>query len=153
MSLDLDPAPLAGTAVAAGALLPDVTLTEAGTGQDWRPSQLRQRAAQVLCFMHDECPACADFLERLADRREDLAWSDTQVRVVGSRPTEGPFPVLLDPHATARQRILGPAGQVPTLVVADRYTAVTEAHPAPDHDFPDPEDLLTSLRLLACDCE
>lgn len=153
MSWDLDPTPLAGTALAAGQMLPEVVFTDAGTGQQWRPSQLRQRSAQVLCFLHDDCRPCAALLGRLADRQEDLRWTDTEVRAVHARPTDGPFPVLLDPGGDACRRLLGPEGGAPTLVLTDRYTTVADAYPAPDHAFPEVDTVLRSLRLLACDCE
>lgn len=153
-----DATSLAETALRPGQLLPDVSLTDAGTGAPWRPSALRQRAAQLLCFVHDECSACEQAVADLADRKDDLRWMDTQARIVleqadADEPAERPLPVVLDPDGSARSRILGPASLVPALVVVDRFTAVVEIHPAPDHDFPDPDEIVTALRLLACDCE
>lgn len=151
MNFDTDT--LAGTALRAGQLLPDVAFTDARTSVDWRPSSLRQRAAQVLCFLHDGCAACTRIVDDLASRRDDLAWTDAQVRAVLRIPADLPFPVLLDPHGRARERILGAGGRVPTIVVADRFTAAVASYPAPAHDFPEPEEILTTLRLLACDCD
>ena len=153
-----DATSLADTALRPGQLLPDVSLTDARTGAPWRPSALRQRAAQLLCFVHDACPECEQAVADLADRQDDLRWMDTQARIVLEQPAvdepaERPFPVALDPDGRARSRILGPASLVPALVVVDRFTAVVEIHPAPDHDFPDPDEVVTALRLLACDCE
>ncbi|MEX0658107.1 MAG: hypothetical protein WD080_03145 [Egibacteraceae bacterium] len=153
MSLDLDPTPLAGTTLAAGQMLPDVVFTDARTGRRWRPSQLRQRAAQVLCFLHDDCRPCDGVLARLDEREADLRWSDAEVRAVRASPTDGPFPVLLDPEGRVCRRLLGPDGRRPTLIVTDRYTAVADAYPAPEHAFPEVDTVLRSLRLLACDCE
>lgn len=151
--MSLDATPLHHPTLTADQLLPNVAFTEAETGKEWRPAQLRQRAAQLLCFCHPDCADCSRVLAALAERAEDLRWADTRVHVVFTAPAESPFPVLLDAHGEARARVLGPDGVVPTLVVADRFTALAEVYPAPDHDFPDPDDVLTALRLLACDCE
>lgn len=147
-----DPAPLVGTALAADQLLPDVALTDAQSGEEWRPSQLRQRSALVLCFMHANCRPCTRLLSRLADWEEDIRWADTQVRVVLPVRADSPFPVLLDRQGHAQQQMLGPDGQIPTLLIANRYTAIVQAHPAAGHAFPDPERIIATLRVLACDC-
>lgn len=152
MSLDQDSVPLAGTALAVGELLPDVALTDAGTGEEWRPSQLRQRSALVLGFMHADCGPCHRLLSRLEDWEDDIRWADAQVRVVLPTPAASPFPVLLDRRGHARLRMLGPDGQIPTLLVANRYTAVAQAYPATGHAFPDAERIVAILRVLACDC-
>lgn len=151
--MSLEPTLLAGTALTEGELLPNVVLTEAESGREWRPGQLRQRSAQLLCFMHADCAACERALSDLAERHEDLSWVGAEVRTVLERPAPSPFPVVLDGDGTARSRILGPTGRIPTLVVADQFTAVADTYPAADHDFPDPDDIITTLRLLACDCE
>lgn len=144
---------LAGTVLTAGQILPDVALTDAATGSVWRPSSLRQRAAQVLCFLHDDCEPCAGMLERLAERADDLAWMDTQVLAVLQRAADLPFPVVLDTDGRARARMLGGRDAGPAIVVSDRFTAAVAAYPVTEHAFPEPDEILTTLRLLACDCE
>lgn len=151
--MSLDQPQLTGTALAAEQLLPNVALTDARTGDEWRPGQLRQRAAQLLCFVHPDCADCHRALSELAARQDDLRWVGVEVRTILPRPAESPFPVMLDPEGQARSRILGPDGALPTLVVADQFTAVVEAYPVADHAFPDPDEVITTLRLLACDCE
>lgn len=152
MSVNQDVAEIPGTALVAEQLLPDTTLTDARTGRSWKPSQLRQRAALVLCFLHAGCRPCEEFAAGLADREDAFRWADAQVRVVLPRPAASPLPVVLDADGQARARMLGPDAQIPTLVVADRYSAAADAYVAADHDFPDPEEIVKSVRLLACDC-
>jgi hypothetical protein len=152
MDLAQEPVQLSGTALASGQLLPDVAFIDAQTGKQWRAGQLRQRSALVLCFMHADCEPCQDLLARLADREEDIRWADAQVRVVLPVPAASPFPVLVDQHGKAQSRMLGHNGQIPTLVVANRYTAVVEAYPAAGHDFPDLEQIIATLRVAVCDC-
>lgn len=153
MAVDQETAPLPGTVLAPDELLPDVAFTDAQSGEEWRPSELRQRSALILCFLHADCEPCHRLLTALRDRQDDIDWADAQVRVVLPEPEDGPFPVLLDPEDRARGRILGPDAQIPTLLVADRYTAVMESHTAPDHDFPEPEEVISRIVLLACECE
>lgn len=152
MSTQQDTTALAGTALTVEQIIPDVAFTDAATGEEWRPSQLRQRSALVLCFLHPDCEPCHQLLADLAEQEEDLRWTDAQVRVVLPEPGPVPFPVLLDPRGDARSRILGENGQLPTLVLADRYTSVVASFPAPEHDFPSAEEILKTTRLLACDC-
>lgn len=144
--------PLDGTRLTREQLLPDVVLTEAQTGQEWRPSLLRQRAAVVLCFLHADCQPCQDFLSRLAELADDIRWADAQVRVVLDEPGPSPFPVLVDRAGAARKRLLGPDAPRPVLVVADRYTAVAEAYPAGAHDFPEPREVFAAVRHMALRC-
>lgn len=152
MSTQHDTTALAGTALTVEQMMPDVAFTDAETGEQWRPSQLRQRSALVLCFLHADCRPCHHLLAKLAEREDDLRWTDAQVRVVLPEPAPVPFPVLLDPQGDARSRILGEDGQLPTLVLADRYTSVVASFPAPEHDFPTAQEILKTTRLLACDC-
>ncbi|HVL98123.1 MAG TPA: hypothetical protein VM324_02380 [Egibacteraceae bacterium] len=150
---------LAGTALMPEQLLPEVALTDAGSGEPWRPSELRQRSAVVLCFLHARCDACARTVAQLAEREEAIRRADAQVRVVLPEAVDGPFPcadgayrVMVDEDGQARERMLGPDGRLPTVLVADRYTAVVESFPAPDHRFPDPDEVVDTLRYVACDC-
>lgn len=153
MALDTDTTMLPGTALTVEQLLPDVTFTDAATGDEWRPSQLRQRSALALCFLHRDCEPCRQFLADLAERKGTIDWADAQVRVVLPEPASLPFPVLLDPRGEARSRMLGDDGELPTVLVADRYTSVVQSFPAPDHDFPEIDGVVKTLFLLACDCE
>lgn len=154
MDLQTQPAPLHGTALEAEQLLPNVPLREAATGRDWRPSELRQRSALILAFLHAGCEACHRLVGGLAELTDEIRGADAQVRIVlpEDDPEAGPFPVVLDPDGRARDRMLGPDGQVPTLLVADRYTAVMQSFPAPEHRFPDPADVVSTLHYVACDC-
>lgn len=147
-----EPTALAGTALTVEQIIPNVAFTDAASGEQWRPSELRQRQALVLCFLHADCRPCQQLLEDLAEQEEDLRWTDAQVRVVLPEAASVPFPVLLDPEGDARSRILGEDGELPTIVLADRYTAVVASFPAPEHDFPSPQEILKTTRLLACDC-
>lgn len=153
MSIDHDTTSLLGTKLAPDQLLPDMAFTEADSGEEWRPSKLRQRSALVLCFMHADCAPCHAWASALAEHDDELQWSDAQVRVVLPTAADSPFPVLLDPDGEARARMLDADGQIPTVLVADRYSAVAESHPAADHDLPEPDEILRRLWLLACDCE
>lgn len=153
MVVDQETAPLPGTVLAPDQLLPDVAFIDVRTEQEWRPSQLRQRSALILCFLHPACGPCQHLVTVLQDHQDDIDWADAQVRVVLPVPEDGPFPVMVDPDGRARERILGRQAQIPTLLVADRYTAVMESHTAPDHDFPDPGEVISRLVLLACECE
>lgn len=154
---DIDhPTLLPGTALTADQVLPDVPLTDAATGAPWRPSQLRQRSALVLAFVHTGCGLCDDLVRGLAERAEDIRWADAQVRVVrdgpADEPADEPFPVLLDPGGEARARLLGADGALPTVLVADRYTAVAESYPLPGHDGADPREIVATLCHLAIEC-
>ena len=146
------PTLLPGTALTADQVLPSVTLTDAATGAVWRPAQLRQRSALVLAFVHADCGACDELLDGLAERAEDITWADAQVRVVRDAPSDGPFPVMHDPGGDARARLLGPDGDLPTVLVADRYTAVAESYPFPGHDGADAREIVATLRHLAIEC-
>lgn len=153
MALDTETTTLPGTALTVEQMMPDVTFTEAGSGEQWRPSRLRQRSALVLCFLHAGCGSCHRLLTEFAEREDDLRWADAQVRAVLPEAAPSPFPVLIDPDGQAKSRLLGDDGAVPTLLVADRYMSVMQSHPAPEHDFPDVGDVVAALGLLACACE
>lgn len=140
-----------GTALREDQVLPDVALEEVASGTAWRPSLLRQRSAFVVVFVHDACSDCERLLAALAERGDDLAWAETAVRVVAPEPTEAPFPVVLDPKGTARSRWLGADGVVPTLLLADRYAALSAAYPGPDHDV-DVDDVVATVCHLAIQC-
>lgn len=143
---------LPGTALDEGQLLPDVTLQEADSGRPWRPGQLRQHAALVLAFVHADCEPCTRFLETLAERDGDLRWAETQARAVAPEPAEAPLPLLVDADGRARERMLGADGEVPTVLVADRYSAAAASYPAAGHAFPDPDEVVATVRHLAILC-
>lgn len=143
---------LPGTTLMEGERLPDVALAEAHGGAPWRPSQLRQRSALVLCFVHPQCPACERFMTGIAEPGDGLSEFDAQVRAVMTEAAPSALPVVLDRDGRARRRMLGAGGELPCVIVADRYSTAVEAYPAAGHDFPAATEVFATLHHLAILC-
>jgi hypothetical protein len=55
-------------------------------------------------------------------------------------------------NARARQRFLGPAGEIPLVLIVDRYGAAWSSFPSRGHAFPPPKEVVDTLRHLAFQC-
>jgi hypothetical protein len=53
-----------------------------------------------------------------------------------SEPRVLGLPVWIDGRARARQRFLGPAAELPMILIVDRYGAAWRSFPSHDHAFP-----------------
>ena len=130
---------LPGTKLEAGNVVPGTELTDAVTGSPVTPWAHRQRAAQVLIFVHPSCRACASFLSRLEEEAGD------DIRTTGGRLAA----VAAD--AGGADRFVDPE-DAPVVIVLDRYAAAWSSYPAHGHDFPAPSEVAATLWHLATMC-
>lgn len=130
---------LSGTVLERGQVLPGTSIRDADAGGDLRILDLRGRRALVLCFLHEDCPPCARFMESLGAAASDIAAAGARViRLVPGDPTV--------------RRHLGERGELPTVVITDRDAAAWEAYPASGHDFPPVTEVTETLWHLATMC-
>ncbi|HWB71099.1 MAG TPA: redoxin domain-containing protein [Egibacteraceae bacterium] len=143
---------LPGTVLEFDRVVPGVALRERSTGAQVSPTDFRQRRALVLCFLHADCEPCRDFAAGLADLADGIRSADAEVRAVLPEEQPAPLPVWVDADGRARRRLLGSDGQLPVVLILDRYAAAQQSHPAADHDFPDPGAILSTLRHQSMLC-
>ncbi len=143
---------LPGTTLEKERGVPGLPVVESPSGLQRKLTDFRQRNSVILCLLHSNCASCAGFLESLSGHEEELRLSDAEVRVLLDEPEDSPFPVWVDRDNRARERLLGPGGVVPTIIVLDRYASAWEAFPARDHAFPDAGDVAATVWHLAIQC-
>lgn len=131
-----------GTVLERGRVLPGVELPG-----PWSAWDARGKKAQVLAFLHAGCDACDAWAREVAEAR-----LDARVVAVVERGAPCELPAVVDERGEARLAFLGPDGEVPTVVVADRYAAAWAAYPAPWHELPSPRELASTLRHADITC-
>lgn len=144
---------LPGTALTRGDVLPGTALTDPASGDEIRVWDFRGRAALVLCFLHAACDACATFARELDAAQPEMALTDARAFAIFPQGSPSALPALVDPEGEATRRILGAEGELPTLVVTDRYAAAWESYPILGHDFPPIAEVVGDLWHLATMCE
>jgi hypothetical protein len=143
---------LAGTALEKDRVVPGTPMTEPSSGAEVSMWDFRQRFSVAFCFLHDRCEPCAGYARKLADLEGDLREIDARAIVVLSEPGALDLPVWIDVRARARQRLLGPSGELPMILIVDRYGAAMRSFPSRDHAFPLPGEVVATLRHLAFQC-
>ena len=143
---------LPGTALEKDRVVPGTPMTVASSGLEVSMWDFRQRFSVALCFLHHRCGACAGYSRSLADLEGELREVDARAIVVLSEPGVLDLPVWVDRRAQARQRFLGPAAEVPVILIVDRYGAALASFPSRDHAFPPPAEVVATLRHLAFQC-
>lgn len=132
---------------AARELLPAVELSSSsGSHRLWAH---RGRRNLVLALVHRDCPPCRRLLERLAGRRQEF--SDQQAEALAifdADPGQLPSPL---PARWDDSGCLAGFGR-PAVLVADRFGAIFLDAPAPDHNFPSPDELLKTLAFVESQC-
>jgi hypothetical protein len=106
----------------------------------------------VLAFLHDDCAACRAYAHELHTVKDDLEWAGAVARAVLSRDEELPIHVFVDPGRQATLKLLGRQGNLPVVVILDRYGAAVSAFAAAEHRFPDKEEVAATVRHLALQC-
>ncbi|HEX6262412.1 MAG TPA: hypothetical protein VF097_06150 [Actinomycetota bacterium] len=144
---------MAGTTLVRGDVLPGTPLIDAATGAEVRIWDFRGRTALVLCFLHPACEACERFAAGLAEMESEFRLTGARAFAVLREPSPSALPVLVDGHGEASRRLLGPEGELPTIVVTDRYAAAWESYPVLGHDFPPVSEIVGDLWHLATICE
>jgi hypothetical protein len=114
---------LPGTVLEKDRVVPGTPMTEASSGAEVSMWDFRQRFSVAVCFLHDRCEACAGYAQKLAGLEGDLRDVDARAIVVLSEPGVLDLPVWVDGRARARQRFLGPAAELPVILIVDRYVA------------------------------
>jgi hypothetical protein len=143
---------LAGTAIERNRVVPGTSMTVASSGAEVSMWDFRQRFSVAVCFLHDRCEACARYARKLADLEGDLRELDARAIVVLNETGVLDLPVWVDGRARARQRFLGPAAELPVILIVDRYGAALRSFPSRDHAFPLPSEVVATLRHLAFQC-
>jgi hypothetical protein len=143
---------LPGTALEKDRVVPGTPMTEASSGAEVSMWDFRQRFSVALCFLHDRCDDCADYVRKLADLEGDLREVDAGAIVVLSESKVLDLPVWIDVGGRARRRFLGPSAELPVILIVDRYGAALSSFPSRDHAFPPPAEVVASLRHLAFQC-
>lgn len=143
---------LPGTVLEKDRVLPGTPMIAASSGAEASLRDFRQRAALAVCFLHDRCERCAAFAQKLAELAGELAESNAIALAVVSESTALDVPVLVDTNARARQRFLGPAGEIPLVLIVDRYGAAWSSFPSRGHAFPPLKEVVDTLRHLAFQC-
>jgi hypothetical protein len=142
---------LPGTALEKDRVVPGTRMTDA-SGAEVSMRDFRQRFALAVCFLHDGCESCASYAGKLAEVEGDLGEVDARAIAVLSEPGILALAVWIDGRARARQRFLGPAAELPVILVVDRYGAALRSFPSPGHAFPPPDEVVATLRHLAFQC-
>jgi hypothetical protein len=143
---------LPGTVLEKDRVVPGTPMTVASSGAEVSMWDFRQRFSVAVCFLHDRCDACAGYARKLADLEGDLRDVDARAIVVRSEPGILDLPVWVDGRARARQRLLGPAAELPVILIVDRYGAAMRSFPSRGHAFPPPAEVVATLRHLAFQC-
>ena len=142
---------LAGTTLVRNAPLPQFRLTEAVSNAEFGPWDVKGRRALVLAFLHAGCAECAGFAEELAARGDQFTVADANVYAVAPERIAA-LPTLVDPGGDVARTYLGEAGEVPTVVLADRYGAAWAAYPGVLHDLPTVGELAATAWHMALQC-
>jgi AhpC/TSA family protein len=140
---------LAGTTLARNDPIPQFRLS-LHDGAEFTPWDLKGRRALVLAFLHPACAECTAFAEELTARAAQFQVADASVYAVAPGAV-GPLPTLLDDGSVSRS-YLGEDGEVPTVVLADRYGAAWAAYPGPAHDLPTVGELAATVWHMALQC-
>jgi hypothetical protein len=143
---------LPGTSLEKDRVVPGTPMTAASSGAEVSMWDFRQRFAVAVCFLHDRCDACAGYARMLADLAGDLRELDARAIVVRGDSGVLDLPVWIDGHARARERFLGPAVELPVILIVDRYGAALRSFPSRGHAFPPPGEVVATLRHLAFQC-
>ncbi len=142
---------LLGTTLERNRAVPQFRLEQAETGRALAPWDLKGRRALVLAFLHPGCARCSEFADELAARHDQFEVADAEVFAVAGEPV-APLPTLLDRDGTVTRSYLGPDGDVPTVVMADRYGAAWSAYPGFAHDLPTVGELAATAWHMALQC-
>jgi hypothetical protein len=142
---------LAGTSLVRNEPLPQFRLTEAATDAEFAPWDVKGRRALVLAFLHADCPECAAFAEEVAARGDQFQVADANVYAVAPKRIDA-LPTLVDPDGGVARTYLGEDGEVPTVVLADRYGAAWAAYPGFAHDLPTVGELAATAWHMALQC-
>jgi hypothetical protein len=143
---------LPGTALQEDTVVPGTPMTDASSGAEVSMWDFRQRFSVAVCFLHDRCEPCADYARRLADLEDDLHEVDARAIVVLGESGSLDLPVWIDRRGRARQRLLGPAAELPVILIVDRYGGAVRSYPSSGHAFPPPGEVVATLRHLAFQC-
>jgi hypothetical protein len=143
---------LAGTELEMGRVVPGTTMTAASSGAQVSLWDLRQRVAVAVCFLHERCEPCAAFARELAPFERELRELDAIALAVMAEGGDLALPVWVDEEARARERFLGRRGELPMVLIVDRYGAARGSFPSRDHAFPPLEEVVATVRHLAMQC-
>jgi hypothetical protein len=143
---------LPGTALEKDRVVPGTPMTVASSGAEVSMWAFRQRFSVAVCFLHERCEACAGYARKVADLEGDLREVEARAIVVVSESGVLDLPVWIDVGARARQRFLGPAAELPVILILDRYGAALRSFPSRGHAFPLPGEVVATLRHLAFQC-
>jgi hypothetical protein len=142
---------LAGTTLERNAPVPQFRLTDSASNVEFGPWDVKGRRALVLAFLHTDCGECAAFAEELAGRDDQFTVADANVYAVASAPV-GSIPTLVDADGSVAGTYLGEHGEIPTVVLADRYGAAWAAYPGFAHDLPTVGELAATAWHMALSC-
>jgi hypothetical protein len=143
---------LAGTELEMDRVVPGTLMTAASSGAQVSLWDFRQRVAVVICFLHERCEPCAAFARDLAPFEGELREVDAIALTVVAEAADLALPVWVDEDSRARERFLGRSGELPMVLIVDRYGAARGSFPSRDHAFPPPEEILATVRHLAMEC-
>lgn len=142
---------LRGTTLTRGEVVPGTPLVDATSGKQVRAWDFRGRTALVLCFLHARCRACEIFAHELAAEEEEIRLTAARTFAVLPVPGRSGLPVLVDVEGRAAERFL--EGDLPAIVMTDRYAAAWETYPVLEHAFPPVSEVVRDLWHLATTCE
>jgi hypothetical protein len=143
---------LPGTPLEKDRVVPGVPMTADSSGDEVSLWDFRQRAALALCFLHDRCESCAGYARKLAKVSGELREFDAIALAVVGESAALDLPVLVDTGTRARQRFLGPAAEMPLVLIVDRYGTAWRSFRSRGHAFPPPEEVVDTLRHPALQC-
>ena len=149
---------LEGTALRRGGLIPSVSLLDGRTGSPVSLSSFRQRSGLLLLLLHGACERCDEFGDATAASTTDLLDIDVVPRTVApasraNEPSRESVPVVLDPSCRFTKAVLGPDGEVPVVLLVDRFNSPWHAWNAWGHEFPSQREVVETAvhMMLTCD--
>lgn len=147
-------------------LIPPLTM-HASDGRTVRAWDFKQKKNLVIVFLDAECAPCEEFLRRLARRVADLtAGEAVTLAVFLEPPPRGlsesmPAGVIVGTDVSGRsaRAFLG-EGAISSgsrggrgVFVTDRYGELSVQWIAPEHEFPEVEEIFTALHGIEIACE
>lgn len=150
---DMSAVPLPGTALTRGTIVPGVAFDDLARDREVRAWDFRGRTPLVLAFLHPACDPCAAYARDLAAAGPQIEEAGGRVFAVLPEASSMAIPELVDREGRGVRGMLGPSGEVPTLVVTDRYAAAWESYPSVGHDFPPAGEIVDTVWHLATMCE
>jgi hypothetical protein len=143
---------LAGTELELDRVVPGTPMTAASSGAQVSLWDFRQRVAVAVCFLHERCEPCAAFAWDLAPLERELRDLDAVALAITAEVGDLALPIWVDEDARARERFLGRKGELPIVLIVDRYGAAQRSFPSRDHAFPPQEEIVATVRHLAMQC-